>query len=251
MFFLEIFTKTKVYILAILFLFHWGCNNSEVTPLPVNEINGRACYNVAFLIMEGVYNTEFTAPFDIFQHTIFRQKIKPMCVFSVADRHEPIISFEGLKIIPDYNYLSDKLPQIDILVIPSAEHHLDTDLDNKEMLGWVSEVAAKAKFVTSHCDGAFVLAEAGLLDSVISTTFPSDIDIMRKRYPHLDIRDSVLFVHDGKLITSAGGAKSFEAALYLCEYLYGEEIARSLADGLVIDWNLDEVPHLVIKKNQK
>jgi transcriptional regulator GlxA family with amidase domain len=55
----------------------------------------------------------------------------------------------------------------------------------------------------------------------------------------------VLFVHDGKYITSAGGAKSFEAALYLCEYLYGKEIADSLARGLVIDWNLDEVPHLI------
>jgi len=69
---------------------------------------------------------------------------------------------------------------------------------------------------------------------------------MRDMFPALDIRKEVLFVHDGKYITSAGGAKSFEAALYLCEYLYGSEIARSLAGGLVIDWKLEEVPHLVI-----
>ena len=36
--------------------------------------------------------------------------------------------------------------------------------------------------------------------------------------PELDVRENVLFVHDGKYITSAGGAKSFEAALYLCEH---------------------------------
>jgi len=42
--------------------------------------------------------------------------------------------------------------------------------------------------------------------------------------------------------------KSFEAALYLCEYLYGKDIAKSLASGLVIDWNLDKVKHLVIEK---
>ena len=71
---------------------------------------------------------------------------------------------------------------------------------------------------------------------------------MREMFPDLDIRKDVLFVHDGKYITSAGGAKSFEAALYLCEYLYGKDIAKSLAGGLVIDWNLDKVKHLVIEK---
>ena len=66
-------------------------------------------------------------------------------------------------------------------------------------------------------------------------------------FTDLDIRKKVLFVHDGKYITSAGGAKSFEAALYLCEYLYGKKIAQQLAGGLVIDWKLEEVPHLIVK----
>jgi transcriptional regulator GlxA family with amidase domain len=204
-------------------------------------------YNVAFLIMDGVYNTELTAPFDIFQHTIFRDSIKPMNVFTVANTNETITSFEGLRLLPDYNYLEDTLPQIDILVVPSAEHHLDTDLEDKAMLQFVKDVATNAQFVTSHCDGAFVLAEAGLLNGIVSTTFPSDIDAMRERYPNLDVRKNVLFVHDGKYITSTGGAKSFEAALYLCEFLYGKEVAKRLAQGLVIDWELDQVPHLVIE----
>jgi len=98
-------------------------------------------------------------------------------------------------------------------------------------------------YVTSHCDGAFVLAKAGLLDNVASTTFPSDIPKYKEMFPHLDVRDDVLFVHDGKYITSAGGAKSFEAALYLSEVLYGDSIARSLAGGLVIDWDLGELKY--------
>lgn len=205
-------------------------------------------YNVAFLIMNGTYNTEFTAPFDIFQHTQYRKNIKQMNVFTVANTDHPITTFEGVKIIPDYNYIQDTLPQIDILVVPSAEHHLDTDLDDKVMIDFVKRVDKTASFMTSHCDGAFVLAKAGVLDNVVSTTFPSDIDQMRSTFPNLDIRKEVLFVHDKKYITSAGGAKSFEAALYLCEYLYGAEIARSLAKGLVIDWDLENVPHLVISK---
>jgi len=200
-------------------------------------------YNVALLIMDGVYNTELTAPYDIFQHTIFRKNIKAMNTFTVANTLDPITSFEGMRILPDYNYLSPDLPSIDILVVPSAEHHLDTDLEDEVMLDFVRKTSKDALYVTSHCDGAFVLAQAGLLDNVASTTFPSDIPKYRKRFPYLDVRDSVLFVHDGKFITSAGGAKSFEAALYLCEILYGAEIARSLAGGLVIDWNLTTVPH--------
>ena len=99
--------------------------------------------------------------------------------------------------------------------------------------------------MTSHWDGAFVLAKAGLLHHVASTTFPSDIDTYKKMFPTLSVKDSVLFVHDGKYITSAGGAKSFEAALYLCELLYGKEIAESIAKGLVIDWKLEEVPRFI------
>lgn len=204
-------------------------------------------YNVAFLIMNGTFNTEFTAPYDIFQHTVYRENIKAMNVFTVADTLAPITTFEGLKILPDYDYLRDSLPKIDILVVPSAEHHLDTDLDNEALISFVKKVDKEAMFVTSHCDGAFVLAKAGLLNNSISTTFPSDIEKYKTMFPQLTVKDSVLFVHDGKYITSAGGAKSFEAALYLCEFLYGKEIARGLAKGLVIDWNLEEIPHLVVK----
>lgn len=203
-------------------------------------------YNVAFLIMNGTYNSELTAPYDIFQHTIFRKGIIPMNVFTVANTDDAITTFEGMRILPDFNYLKDSLPKIDILVVPSAEHHLDTDLENKAMIDFVKKVDKEAQYVTSHCDGAFVLAKAGVLDGKVSTTFPSDIDKMRTMFPSLDIRKDVLFVHDGKYITSAGGAKSFEAALYLCEYLYGPDIAKSLAKGLVIDWDLEKVPHFII-----
>ncbi|WP_218599700.1 DJ-1/PfpI family protein [Polaribacter sp. NJDZ03] len=204
-------------------------------------------YNVAFLIMDGTFNTELTAPFDIFQHTIFRKNIKAMNVFTVANTDNPITTFEGMRILPDFNYLKDSLPKIDILVVPSAEHHLDSDLEDTAMIDFVKRVDKDATYITSHCDGAFVLAKAGVLKGKVSTTFPSDIDKMRATFPNLDIRKKVLFVHDGKYITSAGGAKSFEAALYLCEFLYGKEVAKSLAGGLVIDWNVDNVPHLIVE----
>ncbi len=245
--------KNSIFLLVTLF-FLTACQSNEVhAPVKLERESPNLTldpdrYNVAFLIMDGVYNTELTAPYDIFQHTIFRKNIKAMNTFMVANTLEPITSFERIRILPDFNYLKPGLPKIDILVVPSAEHHLDTDLEDEAMLSFVREVSQSAQFVTSHCDGAFVLAKAGILDGFVSTTFPSDIDQYKKTFPNLDVRKDVLFVHDGKFITSAGGAKSFEAALYLCEHLYGAEIARSLAGGLVIDWDLEKVPHVVIDK---
>ena len=202
-------------------------------------------YNVAFLLMDGTYNTEYTAPYDIFQHTQYRDSIKAMNTFTVANTLEPVTTFEGIRILPDFDYTQPNLPPIDILVVPSAEHHLDSDLKDTVMINFVKNTAKKARYVTSHCDGAIVLAKAGLLDSVATTTFPSDIAAYKKMFPQLTVKDSVLFVHDGKYITSAGGAKSFEAALYVCEVLYGKEIAVSLAKGLVIDWDVTTVPSFI------
>nr|WP_299174545.1 DJ-1/PfpI family protein [uncultured Allomuricauda sp.] len=240
----------KNFVPLLVLVFAVSCiSKTENTPIKSEErvfpklASDR--YNVAFLIMDGVYNTEFTAPFDIFQHTQYRKNIKAMNTFTVANTLSPITSFEGVRILPDFDYTQDSIPKIDILVVPSAEHHLDTDLEDTVMLNFVKRVSENALFVTSHCDGAFVLAKTGILDEVASTTFPSDIPKYKTMFPHLNVKDSVLFVHDGKFITSAGGAKSFEAALYLCEYLYGKEIAESLAGGLVIDWNLEEVPRFI------
>jgi transcriptional regulator GlxA family with amidase domain len=242
--------KNLLILLSALFLF--GCSEQEPDSeqakpslkrkIHLNENN----YNVAFLIMDGTFNTELTAPYDIYQHTKFREGIKPMNVFTVANTLEAITTFEGLRILPDFNYLEDELPFIDILVIPSAEHNLDSDLEDSKMIEFVKRISKDARFITSHCDGAFVLAKAGVLDGRVSTTFPADIEAMRKMFTELDIRDETLFVHDGKVITSAGGAKSFEASLYLCELLYGKEVADQIAQGMVIDWNLKAVPHTVI-----
>tara|TARA_R110002050_G_scaffold1281_1_gene9188 strand:+ start:75211 stop:75936 length:726 start_codon:yes stop_codon:yes gene_type:complete len=239
----------KAIYFFILFSFTiTSCNNSKSNNNKVkSELKIKPNrYNVAFLIMNGTYNTELTAPFDIFQHTQYRKNIKAMNVFTVANTLEPITTFEGLRILPDFDYTKSNLPNIDILVIPSAEHHLDTDLDDVVMLSFVKKVDEKALFMTSHCDGAFVLAKAGVLDTVVSTTFPSDIDAYKKMFPNLNVKKNALFVHDGKYITSAGGAKSFEAALYLCETLYGKDIANSLAKGLVLDWDVNKVPHFIV-----
>ncbi len=197
-------------------------------------------YNVALLVIDGTYNSELTAPMDIFHHTIFRENIKAMNVFTVSNTYDLVTTFEGLRIKPDFNYL-DSIPKIDILVIPAAEHNLDSDLEDTELIHFLKTTGESAEWVMSHCDGAFPLAKTGLIDDRSSTTFPGDIEEYKKMFPQLDVKDSVLFVHDGKFITSSGGAKSFEASLYFCELLYGKTVADQLANGMVIDWDLENI----------
>jgi len=202
--------------------------------------------NVAFVTIDGVYNTELTAPFDIFQHSIFHTQ-PGMRVFTVGRDDDVVESFEGLRVLPDYSF--DTCPRVDVLVVPSAEHNMDTDLDDERLLAFVRRKGAEAEWLVSLCDGAFVLAAAGLLDGLESTTFPSDIAAYRKRFPDLVVHEDVSFVHDGKAITSAGGALSFDAALYLCELLYGNKAARGMARGLCIDWDATRVPHVVANES--
>jgi len=198
--------------------------------------------NVGFLAINGVYNSELIAPYDIFQHTIFHTD-PGMKTFIVSPTLEPIVTFEGITITPHFSFKD--APDIDVLVVPSAEHNMDTDLENENLINWVRVVGQKAKYVMSLCDGAFILAQAGLLDGLKSTTFPSDIDKMSERFPNLEVYKDVSFVHDGKAITSSGGAKSYDPALYLVEYLYGKEKAKGVAKGLVIDWKVGEIKSIL------
>lgn len=202
--------------------------------------------SAGFLAINGVYNSELIAPYDILQHTIFHHK-PGIKTFIVSPTKAPITTFEGIEITPHYSF--EDCPPIDILIVPSAEHNMDTDLEDETLINFVKERGEKAQYVMSLCDGAFVLAKAGLLDGLKCTTFPKDIAKFRETFPHLDVKENVSFVHDGKAITSAGGAKSYDPALYLSELFYGKKKAQGIASGLVIDWHLSDIKHIRPKSN--
>jgi transcriptional regulator GlxA family with amidase domain len=201
--------------------------------------------NAAFLIVDGVYNSELVAPMDVLHHTKFHTE-KGINVFTVSEHKDPVTTFEGLKIIPDFSFKQDSLPAIDILIVPSAQHSMDSDLENQSLIDFVKMTGKKSSYVMSLCDGAFVLAKAGLLDLYECTTFPGDIEKMRQMFTNLSIHEKVSFVHDRTMITSSGGAKSYDPALYLVELLYGKKVADGIATGLVIDWDLNKINHLVV-----
>ena len=199
---------------------------------------------VGFVIVDGVYNTELTAPYDIFQHTIFH--VDPaMSVFTVAPSLAPVTTFEGLRVTPDYTF--DNAPRIDVLVVPSAEHNMDTDLEDERLIGFVRDRGAQADWILSLCDGAFVLAQAGLLDGREVTTFPADRERLREMFPQLNVLDDTSFVHDGKAITSQGGAPSFDPSMFLADLLYGTEATQGIGRGLIIPWPPKDMAAIVVE----
>lgn len=98
------------------------------------------------------------APYDIFHHTVFHTE-PGMEVFTISPDGAAVTSFEGLTIGAHYSFAD--APSIDVLVVPSAEHSMDSDLENEAMMRWVRRVGGEARYVVSLCDGAFVLAAVG------------------------------------------------------------------------------------------
>lgn len=193
-----------------------------------------------FLVVDGVYGTELVAPWDVLEHTRVhvREGQGPgIEVFTVSPDGRPVTTAEGLEIGADHGFGDH--PPIDLLVVPSADGSLDADLDDRAMLDWVAKTAAEARYTMSLCWGAFVLAEAGVLDGRAATTFPGDYELFAERYPEIETHVNLSFVHDGPVLTSQGGVKSFEAAMYLVDLLYGPDVARGIGGGLLVPWPPD------------
>jgi transcriptional regulator GlxA family with amidase domain len=189
-----------------------------------------------FLIVDGVYNTELMAPYDVFQHTVYHAQ-PGIEVFTVSPDGKPVTTFEGLRIVPHHSFRN--APPLDILVVPSADGSMDRDLKDEAMIRWVRETGERARHVVSLCDGAFVLAQAGLLEGIPATTFPADYERFSQSFPGVDLRINVSFVDAGKVLTSEGGARSYDVAMHLVDRIYGTKAAAGVGRGLLISWPPD------------
>jgi transcriptional regulator GlxA family with amidase domain len=89
--------------------------------------------------------------------------------------------------------------------------------------------------IASVCTGAFVLAEAGLLDGLRATTHWDDSDDLARRYPAVTVDPDVLFVDNGgRILTSAGVAAGLDMCLHLVAADYGAAVAAATARRVVV-----------------
>jgi transcriptional regulator GlxA family with amidase domain len=124
------------------------------------------------------------------------------------------------------------LAQADTVIVPSCRDAAEPP--PAPLVAAVRAAHAAGARVASLCTGAFVLAEAGLLDGRRATTHWAHTDLMRERYPAVRVDPDVLYVDEGDVLTSAGKAAGMDLCLHLVRLDHGTAVANALARSLVV-----------------
>ncbi|GAA2953042.1 MULTISPECIES: GlxA family transcriptional regulator [Microbacterium] len=98
----------------------------------------------------------------------------------------------------------------------------------------VRRAAERGAWLMSVCSGSFVLAAAGVLDGRRATTHWMYSDTMAQMYPQIEVDPDVLYVQDGRIITSAGTAAGLDACLHLLRQELGAEATNRIARRMVV-----------------
>ncbi|MET0707442.1 MAG: GlxA family transcriptional regulator [Tardiphaga sp.] len=143
----------------------------------------------------------------------------------------------GVKASAGLGLAAAELPRpdaaLDTLMIAGGQGVHDAAADS-ELVGWVRERAAHARRVASVCTGAFLLAQAGVLDGRRAATHWSVCDELSRRFPAVHVEPDPIFVHDGPVWTSAGVTAGIDLALALVEEDLGRAAALAVARYLVV-----------------
>jgi len=183
--------------------------------------------NVAILLFEGVQIIDYTGPYEVFG------QVRGFQVYTVSETGKPLTTAMGMNVTPKHSFAS--APEPDILVVPGGD--AAAAYENPRVVEWVRNSATKADHVMSVCNGAFILARAGLLDGKRATTFYGLIDELRSFAPKTEVVRDQRFVDNGKVITTAGLSSGIDGALYLVSKLRGEARAQELARHIEYDWH--------------
>lgn len=181
--------------------------------------------HTAVLVFDGVQVIDFSGPFEVFGQAGFH-------VFTVGLDDNTVTSEMGLKIQPSFS-LAD-VSDADIVVVPGGE--IDDVVNNQPLLRWLAGRAKHAKVVLSVCNGAFILAEAGLLHGHSATTYYDLIDDLRKAAPDTTVIRNQRLVDNGRIVTAAGLSAGIDGALHVVGKFLGEVRARQVALNLEYNW---------------
>jgi transcriptional regulator GlxA family with amidase domain len=150
----------------------------------------------------------------------------------VARQRGPLRSSSGVALLPR-RVLSEVRGPIDTLVIAGGLGVYAAARD-RELVAWVKRRARSCRRVTSVCSGAFLLAEAGLLDGRRATTHWAAADKLAERFPAVTVDADPIFIRDGDVWTSAGVAAGIDLSLALVTEDLGPRVAREIARWLVL-----------------
>jgi transcriptional regulator GlxA family with amidase domain len=190
---------------------------------------------VLFIAYPGVGLLDLTGPYTVFWSAswFLAQRGDRTYERRVATvRGGPVETTDGLTVMAEPLSTFDDV-EIDTMVVPGALD-LTAALNDRELLGWITTHAPRARRICSVCTGSFLLAEAGLLEGRRVVTHWQAGEALRARYPTLRLEPDAIFVRDDPMWSSAGVSAGIDLALALVQDDCGREIAISVARQLVV-----------------
>jgi transcriptional regulator GlxA family with amidase domain len=185
---------------------------------------------VAVLAFDGVQLLDVTGPAEVF--TTANAHGAGYDVRIVSATGADIRTSAGVRIGVDGR--ADDLPaRLGTLVVPGRPEWRAAVAD-RELIDRVTALSGRSARTASVCAGAFLLAEAGLLDGRRAATHWQLAAELAVRYPLVSVEPDPVFVRDGAVFSSAGVTAGIDLALALVEEDHGPDLARAVARQLVV-----------------
>ena len=175
------------------------------------------------VIFPGLTQLDLTGPYEVFV------RLPGMEVLLIAENEHVVKSDHGLLLTPDTTF--DKAPQVDILFVPGGNGVFGA-MQNKKLLMFLRQQSAEAKYITSVCTGALVLAAAGLLDGYKATTHWLSLNLLGMF--NVDVLEERV-VADRNRITGGGVTAGIDFGLHVAAALFGEIKAKEVQ--LMMEYN--------------
>ena len=187
---------------------------------------------IVFLLVPGLHLLDLAGPSQVFASAIdfgFDYRIE------YVSEHATVSTAQGLTVNAEPSLPT--LSSADLIVVPgwrAGSGLRDTGPLAAGTLAWLRGHHAAGGTVASVCAGADALGRAGLLDGRRCTTHHELQDELARRYPHANVVRDVLYVVDGRVISSAGIASGIDLALHLMATRHGPEVAARIARTMVV-----------------
>lgn len=181
---------------------------------------------VAIMIFPGVQIIDYTGPYEVFGQAGYD-------VFTVAEKADPLVTSMGMNVVPNYTFVN--CPKPDLIVTPGGNVPQQVEKKDPRIQWILTETSGGAKAM-SVCNGAFWLANAGLLDGKNATTFYGMLKDLKTKFPNVHVLSDKRFADNGDVMCTAGLSSGIDGALHMVGNLEGAERAKSIALNMEYNW---------------
>lgn len=189
--------------------------------------------HIGIVCPQGAQALDISGPLDVFaEANRFIYPCDQYCLTVIGIEPGPIRCSNGVLLQPHRHY-ADACDAFDLLLVAGGPSVPDQKFSD-EFAQWLGLASDRARRFGSICNGAFVLARAGLLAGRIVTTHWNDAPALSELCPDVNVQADRLYVCDDKLYTSAGVTAGIDLALYLVALDHGQDIALNVAKRLVV-----------------